>query len=52
MSLVDKLTKLYESLEHAIEYEDWTMVEDTKDELEMLIQYDDYDDDSNFSDDF
>lgn len=51
MSLVDKLTKLYESLEQAIEYEDWTLVEDTKDELEMIIQYDDYDD-SNFSDDF
>lgn len=51
MSLVDKLTKLYESLEQAIEYEDWAVVEDTKDELEMIIQYDDYDD-SNFSDDF
>lgn len=51
MSLVDKLTKLYESLEQAIEYEDWTVVEDIKDELEMIIQYDDYDD-SNFSDDF
>jgi hypothetical protein len=51
MSLVDKLTKLYESLERAIEYEDWTVVEDIKDELEMIIQYDDYDD-SNFSDDF